>query len=177
MKILPTVLFFTGTRRCLHKTLTQQTTNIYRNELINKQINNHIVKCYHKSCFNLTRKNDELKQLAITIDDQNLLKSGELRKDLMKSLIKPDKLSRLKETDYDDDDDDAFSRRTRKPRGTHLKSGAIRNKPVVNKHGRFNALLLVLLFIFLGGQLSSIGARVLHDNEIFSLPEDEYDDF
>ena len=63
-----------------------------------------------------------------------------------------------------------------RPKGTHLKSGAVRECPdKIISFGRFRAFLLVLAFIYCGGQASSLGARLLHDYEIFELPDD--DDF
>lgn len=63
-----------------------------------------------------------------------------------------------------------------RPKGTHLKSGAVRECPdKIVSFGRLRAFFLVSLFIYCGGQASSIGARLLHDYEIFELPDD--DDF
>lgn len=62
-----------------------------------------------------------------------------------------------------------------KPPGTHLKSGAIKNKPVGAKLGRLRAFALVVTLIYMGGQLSSLAARMLHEFEIFSLPDDDDD--
>lgn len=62
-----------------------------------------------------------------------------------------------------------------KPPGTHLKSGAIKNKPVGAKLGRLRALALVVALIYCGGQLSSLAARMLHEFEIFALPDDDDD--
>lgn len=61
-----------------------------------------------------------------------------------------------------------------KPRGTHLKSGAVKCKPEkIVTFGRLRAALLVGIFIYCGGQASSMGARMLHEYEIFELPEDD----
>lgn len=63
-----------------------------------------------------------------------------------------------------------------RPRGTHLKSGAVRERPdKIVSFGRSGAFLLVWGFVYVGGLASSVGARLLHDYEIFELPDD--DDF
>ena len=63
-----------------------------------------------------------------------------------------------------------------RPRGTHLKSGAVREKPdKIVSFGRLRAFFLVTAFIYCGGQASSLGARMLHEYEIFEIPDDEFD--
>lgn len=61
-----------------------------------------------------------------------------------------------------------------KPTGTHHKSGAIKNKPQpVKPFRRIGAMILVCIFMYCGGQLSSLGARLLHEYDIFELPNDD----
>jgi len=63
-----------------------------------------------------------------------------------------------------------------RPRGTHYKSGAVMEQPEkIASFGRLRALFLVGVFVFCGGQASSLGAHMLHEYEIFELPDD--DDF
>lgn len=60
-----------------------------------------------------------------------------------------------------------------RPPGTHLENGAIKDKPEINRLGRLQAFVLVAAFIYIGGLLSSLGARALHEYEIFTLPDDD----
>lgn len=171
MKILPTVLISTSAR-CFQKTFNQRSQSILRNEYIYKRVIKENTRCYHCSNLLHTRKNNGLKQLSIpaeklartnTPDDENLLRTN--------NRILDD--NDLDEIADEDERDREFRRRTRKPPGTHKKSGAIKNRPVVNRHAPLNALLLIGLFVYLGGQLSSAAARLLSDYEIFTPEEDD----
>ena len=63
-----------------------------------------------------------------------------------------------------------------RPKGTHLKSGAVRECPdKIVTFGRLRAFFLVSVFLYCGGLASSVGARLLHEYEIFEIPDD--DDF
>jgi len=64
----------------------------------------------------------------------------------------------------------------KRPPGTHHESGAIKKKPTATKRGRWKAFGLVLALIYMGGQISSLGARMLHEFEIFALPDEDDDD-
>ena len=50
--------------------------------------------------------------------------------------------------------------------GTHFQSGAVKNKPETNKYGFFKVLFIVFIFINVGGVLSRIGAKILHEFKI-----------
>lgn len=63
-----------------------------------------------------------------------------------------------------------------KPPGTHHESGAIKREPSRTGMGRWKAVGLVLALIYMGGQLSSLGAHMLHEYEIFELPDENDDD-
>ena len=63
-------------------------------------------------------------------------------------------------------------RNANKP-GIYLKSGAVKNKPEINRIGRLTAAVLIGTFVYFGGQLSSLGAQMLHEYEIFEIPDDD----
>lgn len=54
----------------------------------------------------------------------------------------------------------------------YSKSGAIMPRPVKKKSGLLKVFSLVVPFVMLGGYLSSTGAELLHEYDIFS-PDDE----
>ena len=56
--------------------------------------------------------------------------------------------------------------------GTHNKHGAVLPKPVKHPFGLTKIFTIVIPFVFVGGILSSNGAQLLHDYDIFS-PEDD----
>ena len=56
--------------------------------------------------------------------------------------------------------------------GIHLQSGAVMRKPAKTKFGLLKVFSLVVPFVLLGGYLSSTGAELLHEYDIFS-PEDD----
>ena len=56
--------------------------------------------------------------------------------------------------------------------GIHLKSGAVMPKPPKRKLGLLKVCTLVVPFVLFGGYLSSLGAELLHEYDIFS-PDDD----
>jgi len=56
--------------------------------------------------------------------------------------------------------------------GIHLQSGAVMRKPAKTKFGLLKVFSLVVPFVLVGGYLSSTGAEILHEYDIFSPEED-----
>lgn len=56
--------------------------------------------------------------------------------------------------------------------GIHLQSGAVMPRPAKIKMGLLKVFILVIPFMLAGGYLSSTGAELLHEYDIFS-PEDD----
>ena len=62
-----------------------------------------------------------------------------------------------------------------KPAGTHLKYGAIKDEPqrAPNSLSFIKVSLVIFAFVYVGGQLSSMGAHLLNKFDIFNLPEED----
>lgn len=52
--------------------------------------------------------------------------------------------------------------------GTHFKSGAVMPKPVKNRGGLTKVMTILIPFTLLGGYLSSAGAELLLEYDIFA---------
>ena len=124
------------------------------------KINRHPNRFYHTSTNVSTNKHNALKQLNNS-SGINVI-SGSFLKEPNTFLYRSEE--QINECDLE------F--RT-KPQGTHLQSGAIKHKPATNRHGFFRAIFLIFIFVCLGGRISSLGAHLLHEYEIFALPEDD----
>ena len=56
--------------------------------------------------------------------------------------------------------------------GTHFKSGAVIPKPIQNRGGLTKVFTVLIPFALLGGYLSSAGAELLLEYDIFAPEED-----
>ena len=117
---------------------------------------------HHTSTKLGTRKHDELKQQVHAIEP---LENRTKLVDEVKTRVK--EYSRTPFNEF---------YKLYKPRGTHLESGAVKDRPRTScTTSRLKAIFLVLLFMYCGGTLSSNAARLLHELQIFTIPEDNED--